>query len=481
MTARRRRLHSGAAEAVEAIHHNQLHLHYDELIHHYERGGEIRKALDYARLAADQALNFSGFHELLHYLNRALELLRALPEPERSETELEVQVSLAHIWGELRGWTVEEVDRSSQRALELCRRTGNDTALMPTLIVVRLSHMFRGEFDRAAEVANEHLAIAQRLGDRYQEAFARCGLTDVMLNLGEFVAAREHVERATAICQYELTFSRQPSKKKTFPRAPVATHNGAQALPSAHDLPDLRAYCSYAVLPALWLLGFADQARKRDAEALLRGEEADAHWLVCALMASARVHLWCGEADAVRDRSERVLTLTNKHGLSPHWSVWVNALLRPWLLIHEGRTPEAIAVLQDQGELANFELAKAYARAGQAEGALAAINGALEFRSKRQQHVLDAELQRVKGEILLMQPQLEQAEAERCFRDAIMIAQRQSAKSWELRATTSLARLLQTQGKTERARHMLADIYNWFTEGFDTADLKEAKALLEQL
>jgi tetratricopeptide (TPR) repeat protein len=251
----------------------------------------------------------------------------------------------------------------------------------------------------------------------------------------------------------------------------------------------LRSVCALNAIHPLWFLGFPDQARQRGAEALVLAQESDAHVLVVTLLVSGWMHLRCGEADAVRERIDRVLVVTNQYGLNPNWKLGAT-ILRARMLILEGHAQEAIAILRDIALPARVPLiaasaritrAAAYAAAGQAEASLDAINDALDFQIKRESRENDAEVHCFRGEILLIQPQPDRREAEGCFRSAIEIARRHSAKSWELRATSSLARLLDKQGKRDEARAMLAEIYGWFTEGFDTADLKDAKALLDEL
>jgi len=223
---------------------------------------------------------------------------------------------------------------------------------------------------------------------------------------------------------------------------------------------------------------------------LVLAQESDAHVVVITLLLSAWMYLWCGEADAVRERIDRLLDVTSHYGMNPNWQGVGVTLLRAGVLTLEGRAQEAVAILRDivlpaheprVAASARLARAVAYAGAGQAEAALDAINDALDFQIKSESRGHDADADRLRGEILLIQPQPDQGEAERCFRTAIEIARRRSAKSWELRATMSLARLLDQQGQRDEARTMLAESYGWFTEGFDTADLMQARALLDDL
>ncbi len=478
---RRRRLHLQAAEATATLFGERLDHHYDELMRHYERGGDIRKALHFMQLALGRAGELSAYGEMLHYLNHGLDVIGALPEPERSGWELGCRIGLMYAVGYLKGWGAEEVGAAGQRAQELCRQMGNDTPMVQALPILRMFHQERGEVHRAAELAHEHLALARRLADRFQEASAHAGSAETMTYLGEYVSSREHNQRAIALLDSELSLVEEAEAKK---------EDGKPAAPIPPPLRMLRSVCALEAIQPLWFLGFPDQARQRAAQALVLAQESDAHVLVITLFLSAWMHLWCGEADAVRERIDRVLDVTSHYGMNPNWQGLGVTLLRAGALILEGRAQEAVAILRDielpahvplSAATARLARAVAYAGAGQAEAALDAINDALDFQIKSEIRGHEAEVHRFRGKILLIQPQPDQGEAERCFRTAIEIARRQSAKSWELRATMNLARLLDKQGKRDEARAMLAEIYGWFTEGFDTADLKEAKGLMEYL
>jgi predicted ATPase len=219
-----------------------------------------------------------------------------------------------------------------------------------------------------------------------------------------------------------------------------------------------------------------------------------------ALWQAAALHQHRREGQAAQERAEAAIRLSTERGF-PHWVAYGTSL-RGWALAEQGQEEEGIAQVrwgmaawQDTGaEIGRTYyialLAEAYGKAGQAEKGLAALADAAAMVDKTRDRRWEAELYRPKGELLLAQESKSQraeietdsqGEAETCFLKAIEIAQKQQAKSWELRATMSLARLLASQGRRDEARTMLAEIYGWFTEGLDTADLKDAKALLDEL
>ena len=298
---RRRRLHLQAAQATSTLYSQSLNLHYDELILHYERGGEPGRAREYLRLASDRAFEFSDFGKVLRYIRHGFELAAVLPErSERSDAELQGQIGLASMLGMLHGWRDEEIAAACQRALELGREIGNDTAIMSTLNLLRVFHTNRGDLRTAADVATEHLSMATRLADRLHEVWARVGLGEVLFLLGQFALSREHNERATIIYDTELQLAR-PS---------TGNPGGAGARP------ELRPTCAYAACGPLWNLGFPDQARRKSAEAVRLAEQADLHVLAWALWHTTWLHLDCGDLDAAKGRIDRLVTMTNRYGLN---------------------------------------------------------------------------------------------------------------------------------------------------------------------
>jgi predicted ATPase len=209
------------------------------------------------------------------------------------------------------------------------------------------------------------------------------------------------------------------------------------------------------------------------------------------LFYSANLYHLRREVEATQKQTEALITLCQEQG-SVMWEA-PGITLRGWALAKQGRQEEGIAHIR-RG-LADIQatgqelwrsqflthLAEAFGEAGQPEEGLRALTEAFDQASKTHEHLFEAELYRLKGELLLMRDESSGAQAESCFQRAIEVARKQSAKAWELRATISLARLLARQGRRDQARSMLAEIYGWFTEGFDTADLKEARVLLDEL
>jgi len=295
---------------------------------------------------------------------------------------------------------------------------------------------------------------------------------------GEWAPAQEHFERALAL--YD------PQR----PRPPWAWVDD--------KVPSL----SYTAL-ALWMLGYLDQALKRSQEALtLARELSHPFTLAFALQWAAVLRYCCREVQATQEQAEALIALSIEQGF-PSWQAW-GTILQGWALVEQGWEKEGIVQIR-QGvasqRAAGLELrrpyflallAEAHGKVGQAKEGLTMLGEALAAVDRTGERFYEAELYRLKGQLTLQQfkvqgqkfkvtnPQAE-AEAEACFLKAMKVARRQQAKSLELRAVMNLSRLWQSQDQKDEARQMLAEIYNWFAEGFDTADLQEAKALLEEL
>jgi len=295
----------------------------------------------------------------------------------------------------------------------------------------------------------------------------------ILFCLGEFVLAQDHLEQGIAL--YD-------------PRKNSPLVSG--------DVQDPKVTClSYAAL-ALWLLGFPDRALKRIHEALTLAQELSHPFsLAFALDYAAYLDHFRREGHAAQERAEALMLLATEQGF-PLWLA-DGTVLHGWTLAEQGKG-EGIAQIR-QGlvakratgaELARLYelalLAKAQGKVGQAEEGLSTLAEALAVVDKTGERRYEAELYRLKGELTLQQSNVQDLafrgkEVEECFYKAIEIASKQQAKSWELRASTSLSRLWQQQGKQQEAHHLLSAIYGWFTEGFDTKDLQEAKALLDEL
>ncbi|MBI3796864.1 MAG: AAA family ATPase [Deltaproteobacteria bacterium] len=473
---RRKIVHERTAQAIESLFHSRVEDFYGDLAHHYSRSDNTPKAIDYLRRAGQQAGQRSAHAEAISHLTGALELLKTLPDtPERAQQELTLQVTLGPAWIATKGHAAPEVERTYTRALELCRQMGETPQLFPVLFGLRTFYYVGGALPTARELGEQLLSLAQSTQDPALLLEAHRALGATLSSLGELVLVRTHLEQGLAL--YDPQQHRSHASLYGQDPGVVCLSLGAWVL---------------------WLLGYPDQALRRGQEALTLAQEISHPFsLAFALHYAALVHRFRREVPLTHERAEALLALAREYEFSL-WLAW-GTIPWGWVLAEQGRGEEGVAQLR-QGLVASratgAELwrplflttqAEVHGKVGQAAEGLSVVAEALAAVDKTGERFNEAELYRLKGQLTLQKsgvrsPASEvEEEVEECFRKAIKIAQRQQAKSLELRAATSLTRLWQQQGKKAEARQMLAEIYDWFTEGFDTKDLQEAKALLDEL
>jgi class 3 adenylate cyclase/predicted ATPase len=472
---RRKLLHERAGAALESLYAIQLDDHLSELAHHYERSGNTQKAIEYLQRAGQQAMQRSAHGEAIKLFTTASGLLETLPEtPERIQQQLNVQLGLGVSLMATRQWSDQSVAQVFSRARELCRLLGDPPQVVSVLFGLNGFHAVRGELKIAHELASQLLAIGQAQQDVAVLLNAHFSLGIVFYFKGEFLVARTHFERVSSL--YD-----------------PALHRSAVGYTGMD--PGVHALC-YQFF-TLEVLGYPDRAANRlQAAHNLAREISHLHSLAIPFVLGSCGHVARREGELALELAEEGYRLTTDQGFQGLLALAL--FFRGAALVLQGKAEEGVQQMRE-GLAANHALGMIMARTfflglladgcgrlGEVEEGLGLIAEALDFANQTGEHYWEADLHRLKGELLLKKG-AEDAEskieeqAETCFRRAIEVARRQSAKSYELRATTSLARLLASQGKRDEGRVMLADIYNWFTEGFDTADLKDAKALLDEL
>ena len=329
--------------------------------------------------------------------------------------------------------------------------------------------MVRAELQAMRELAEQFFNKAQQAQDPTHLLEAHRVMGQTMYWLGEIASARTHFEKGIAL------YDPQQHRSHAFLYGQ-----------------DPGSACQSFAAMSIWVLGYPDQALQSMSEALTLAQEFTHPFsLGFALNAAALFHQYSREAQAVQENAEALISVSTKHGF-PHW-LHNGTILHGWALTSHGDGGEGIAQMQ-QGlaarRVARSELnrpyflsllAEAYGKVKQPEKGLKALVEALATVDNTGERYWESELHRLKGELLLIKQGQKVGEAENCFRKALDTARHQQAKSLELRAAMSLSRLWQQQGKQEEAYKLLSEIYGWFTEGFYTADLKDAKALLEEL
>jgi predicted ATPase/class 3 adenylate cyclase len=468
---RRRVLHERAAQAIEGLFAERLPEHYNALAHHYSRSNNTAKAIDYLHRAGQQAVERSAYAEAVSHLTTALDLLTTLPETrERSQQELVVQMTLGMALRATKGGGAPEMERLYTRARELCERVGEPPQLFRVLWDLWAVYGARGESQAMRVLGEQLLSLAQRLHDSDLLLEAHHALWASLFSGGEIVAPQAHLEQGRRLYN--------PQRHRTH-----------AALYSGHD-PGV--CCHMLAAPSLWLLGRPDQAVASSQAALALAQQlAHPFSLIHALYWAAVLHHFRREAPQTRTHAETAITIATDQGFPQQLAQAMP--MRGWALAESGQREEGItqihqglAAYQATRATANRPyylslLAKVSAKMGQFTEGLEALTEALATVTKSRVRWWEAELYRLRGELLLQCSVAPPEEAEACFQQALDIARRQQAKSLELRAAMNLSRLWQQQGKRDAARELLAPIYGWFTEGFDTADLQEAKVLLDEL
>ena len=464
------RLHRQMGERQEHAYGERAWKVAAELAVHFERGQDYQRAVPYLQQAADNAAQRHAHHEVIALVTKGLELLATLPEtPARAQQELALQVALGTALQATQGYGAPEVEKVYTRARELCQQGGDPAQCFAVLWGLYAYYLAGAELRAALELGEQCLALAQRTADASLRMEAHRALGNILLCQGEFVPARAHLEQASAL--YD------PQQHRFH------------ALVYAGD-PGVA--CRSFIAWTLWFLGYPDQALQSSHQALTLAQDlSHPYSLGFALYRAARLHQYRREGQPALARAEACVTLCTAQGFT--YLAAMGTVSRGWALAWQGQGAEGIrqicqglAVSRATGTVRHQVyvlalLAEAYQSSGQSQAGLDVVAEALAGVDATEERWYEAELHRLKGELLLRQAVPDAPQAETCFQQALAVARHQQAKSWELRAAMSLSRLWQQQGKRAAAYTLLAPLYAWFTEGFDTADLQEARALLEAL
>jgi class 3 adenylate cyclase/tetratricopeptide (TPR) repeat protein len=463
LKSRRRELHQRIAQILEK---QSAELSAPELLaHHYTEAGLIAEAVRYWRRAGRKAIERSANAEAVVQLRRGLELLKTLPpNSERVMEEVNLQIALTTPLIATGGYTVPEVEKASRRALDLCQQLGETPQLFVALGSLYSIYFNRGELQIAVELARHMLRLAEALRDPALLLWGHYSLGFALTLEGSWNLARDHLTRSIAL--YD------PGRAGNY---------GFVQDPG----PTATAMLSHV----FYSLGYPDQALEKMREAVAQARNLSHPFtLVWVLDSAAVLHWGRGEKSAAHELRQEEAALSIEQGFKSFF-----ASASKWLgfaEVEEGRVVEGLSKIHNAVGNVGYALdqldaigliALAEGKAGQLDRGLARIEEALKMLSKRPIYWASFQLNMIKGRLLLLKSPTGFRKAKQCFHTAIEIARRHNAKGDELRAAMSLANILAKQGHRSQARTMLAEIYEWFTEGFDTADLKEAKALLDEL
>jgi class 3 adenylate cyclase/predicted ATPase len=473
LRSQRQPLHARIAGVLEQRFPEVVEAEPELLAHHLTEAGMTDPAIDYWLKAGERAIRGSANLEAVSHLRRGLELVETLPDTlARAQKELLLQAPLGATLTATKGYTAVETKAAYTRAYELCRHGGQTEQVFQVLYGV-WNFLYVGiELHQALELAEEGLAMAARQSDAMPYLVSHDWMGMTLMSLGDLPSAKYHSEQA-------LTF-----------------HDPDQHRHLVYQCGEDPRYESlYCLALVNWMLGYPEQSKQhsRDSIAWARELAYDPSIATTLMFASIADELR-GDFDALQVRAEELVTLSTQQSIAIY--VGFGMVFLGVIMIEQGDVDLGIEQIVEGSRLWGPNIfepyrlslrARGHQRAGRHNQAMHLLEEALDGMHKTGEHMWEAELYRLRGECLLMQESPSQQmhenhhlEAEACFQQALDIARNQQAKSWELRAATSLARLWQSQDKRQEAYDLLAPVYNWFTEGFDTADLQKAQALLNE-
>ena len=471
---RRKTIHERTAAALEQMFAATIDDHLADLAHHYGRSASAPKAIEYLHRAAEQAANRSAYNDAIGYAREALRVIATTPESrERDQIELKVQMMLAPLIVSTQGLSSPEIPAYIARAQELCRRAGETPEIFGVMFALWSFNHASGQLSQSRVIAEQLLAMAGRVTSDLATGSAHNALAATQLWMGEFTAARENSEKAIEI------FGHDVGRYLPMMNAPV--------IPS---------HCN--IVWALHIGGHIDEAKRRIAEAEVLASQLRRPFSIAFVhMHTIVLNHFRREYADVRTRSETLIELSTEYGF-PYWLAAgkmclartiagegyvrgdTDALETGLAMMKESVVNLAAANADLIYSFSFVLLGELYLMMGRPEESLRELERAGQRADQMGHRLLEAEIYRIRGETLLSMPNGEE-EAERCFRRAIEVAQRQEARSWELRAARSVARLLARTGRRDEARATVATAYSKFSEGLDTANLIEAKTLIDEL
>lgn len=463
--------HEAIAHDLEALFGEQPEDVAVDLAWHFERAEMGAKAVAYLQRAAEQAVQRSAQLTAVQHLSKGLELLRTLPEtPERAGQELMLLAMLGPALIAIKGWADPEVEEAYVRAHNLSARLGHPPQLGPVLYGLASLREYRGEYKDAELLLEERLQLPQAGEDPALRLESHELLACSTFHQGAFSRTLEHAQKGLSLYN--------PQQH----RALLPLHGK-----------NLETFCYVWAAHSLWFLGFPDQALERIERALRVAEEIDHTFsLVSVQVQASFLYQFARDTGRAKALAEEAIALATENDYA--YRVAEAKTIRGWALAVEGdaeagraELSEGLAAYQAMGsrvDLPYFLALKAevLGYAGRTEESLDAVAEALDVVPGDRAFFYEAELYRLRGALLLQQDEAQNAEAaEASFRQALEVARNQQTKTLELRAAVSVGRLWQRQGKGVDARALLGGVAGWFTEGFESADLQEATALLTQL
>ncbi len=473
----RRQYHHQIAQVLEAQFPEIRETRPELLAYHFTEADLHRASVDYWQRAARQALERTAFLDAeAHVQQGLLAVSRLTDASERDPYELTLQTSLATVLRFTKSYVAPEVIHALRRAQELCEQVDDIPQLFSVIRSLWLVYIAQGQLATTCELGERLIELAQQKQEPALIMEAHRDMGTSQFFLGEQTAASQHFEQ-----------SRRHNNKQSSPTLIILHGQGAEE-------PVLLSYQAWNQ----WLRGYPDRALESMDESLRLAQQSD-HIQSLAifgsqcftLLSSATLHQWRHEPDDAYPQAEAGLALADKLG-----GLLVKSrglALQGWVLTQREQQETGIALIRRgiadyraQGAVLTCPfmlamLAESHGQCGEIEDGLDAVAEALDLAHTYSEGWWEADLYRLRAELRLQRDEPDVSQAAADLQQALTVARNQEAKSLELRAATSLARLLQQQGNAAEARGLLAPLYDWFTEGFDTADLQEAKALLTDL
>jgi class 3 adenylate cyclase/predicted ATPase len=472
LKSRRQELHQRIAAALERRLPQVVQTEPELLARHYTEAGLAEPAIRYWLRAAQLASRRSANRETIAHCQKALALIAQNPEtPERDRLELELRVVLGPAMMVMKGFAAHEISEVYTRARELCRTVGQPSQVFAVLYGLWLNQLFKGQLKIAQKLATELLALAQERSDEDLLLQGHHANWTTFFYLANLRSCLKHARKGIELYDFDK-------------------HRHHAFIYGGHD-PGV--CCRGSAAESLWYLGYPDQALQSANDAVRLARQLSHPFSeLQALLFLAHLHRGRREVESTRQDAEAVAKLSANHGIGPHYASMAKAFCG-WALVCAGAIREGIEQVCQGIEGYRITegargiprllalLADARLHAGESDDGLVAAVEGLARAEENSEHVWVPELLCLKGQLLLSRSAQDAGGAESCFERALDAARGLDARLLELRAATSLARLWAERGERPRAHDLLAPIYGWFTEGFDTPDLKDAKLLLDAL
>jgi predicted ATPase len=464
----RQRLHAQIAEALEAHSPELMDTQPELFAQHYAEAGLVEKSVACWNKAGRRSAARSAMSEAAAQFHKGLDQLALLPDtPKRQRQELEFCSALGAVMIAVKGYAAPETGQAYARARELWEQLGSPSEFLGVPFGQSSHHLFRGDLNLAQCLDEDLLRLSRQRNDSAGLVLGHYQSGRTLMFAGRFTLSRSHLETALAL--------NDPNSHRS-----LVHQAGLHLLVASQAQLGIVLFC----------LGFPDQALSRSSAAIAEARRlAHLPSLASSLVLGAMLLSLGGDNSVLGEHVEQLVAVTTEQGF-PFWRA-LGTILRGWVKAKNGDVTEGISLLRSGGlalRAIGAEagvpyfialLAKACEIAGQVEEGVTLLDEALQIAERTGDRWFAAELNRDKGRFLLRQGHSEAAEE--LYRKALSIAKEQEAKLWELRATVSLARLRRDQGRPAEAYDLLAPVYGWFTEGFGTPDLKDAKALLDEL